>query len=168
MIKPFLMMSGVGLSTLVGVYFADRLARRCRLLEEAAQICRTLRFCGQTDARPMESCLSELAPSLPLCRSFLETYAENAAQSDAWFVAFDDVIGIKRRYYGATREDCAVMRRIGAAAGGFLSAREAALSNLAEELERLLCAAREKRSRCGATYAKLGLIAGCAIALVLW
>ena len=31
-----------------------------------------------------------------------------------------------------------------------------------------LCAAREKRSRCGATYAKLGLIAGCAIALVLW
>ena len=110
----------------------------------------------------------ELAPSLPLCRSFLETYAEKAAQSDAWFVAFDDVIGKKRRYYGATREDCAVMRRIGAAAGGFLSAREAALSNLAEELERLLCAAREKQSRCGATYAKLGLIAGCAIALVLW
>ena len=168
MIKPFLMTSGIGLSTLVGVYFADRLARRCRLLEEMAQICRTLRFCGQIDAAPMARCLLDEAPSLPLCRSFLEQYAQNAEHDDAWRTALEDVIGKKRCYYGVTREDCAAMTRIGAAAGGFSSARQAALCNLEEELERLLCAAREKRARCGATYAKLGLIAGCAIALVLW
>ena len=170
--KAFLMATSVGMFTLAGIWIADRYAYRCVILENMLRFCRSVRMQSVMFARPLVQQCTQATDMDPAIQRMLHGYVQylEAGESaeEAWNMAMHEHIACHSRRYGMTTEDLAVLAQVGGAMHGFLAAQQEGLNACQTELERLLAQAQGYRARYATLYAKLGLLAGIAAAIVIW
>lgn len=170
--KTFYMAASVGLFTLGGIWIADRYACRCIVLENMLRFCRSMRMQSALFARPLaQQCrqMTDMSPQMqPLLDEYVRRMQEGSSAQEAWRAAVEIHIARQRRRYGVTPDDLALFTQIGEAVHGFLPTQQEALRACESELERLLAQAQACRARYAALYAKLGLLAGIAAAILIW
>lgn len=172
--KVIWMTASVGLCTLAGLYVADRFAQRCRVLDDMLRLCRRLRLCGSMGTDDVVQCIKaerECCDNAIMCdflSCFLQLLSKGQSAAQAWCLAAQRMLWKNRRRCGVTREEFEVLLRVGDAMGTFLCQQQSSLQAIEGELERLLLFARQEKTRCASMYAKLGLIAGVAAAILIW